>query len=236
MTAIRNWVSFWDSDHPIYVNARHLDVHYRKIAEDIARLVPSLDSRVLDHGSGEALHADRIAAVCGGLFLCEAAPKVRRRLAERFGDEAKIRAIGPEEVARLPDECLDLVVANSLVQYLKLDELKSLIATWHRKLKPGGALVIADVIPPGQGAVADVLALLRFAAANGFLMAAVGGLARTAFSPYRRLRAELGLAHYPEAEMLRLLREAGFSAERLRPNLGHNQNRMAFRGIKFGAS
>ena len=31
-----DWSSFWDSKHSIYVNARHKDVHYRRIAEQIA--------------------------------------------------------------------------------------------------------------------------------------------------------------------------------------------------------
>ena len=229
---MRDWVSFWDSDHPIYVNARHLDVHYRRVAEDIARLVPSADARVLDHGCGEALHARRIAAACGGLFLCEAAPKLRERLAERFGDEAKIRVVGPEEAGRLPEACLDLVVANSVAQYLSRDAFASLLAVWRRALKPGGTLVVADVIGPGQSAFADAAALLRFAAANGFLIAAVRGLVRTAFSSYRKLRAELGLTQYSEDEMLALLSSTGFSAKRLRPNLGHNQARTAFSATK----
>jgi ubiquinone/menaquinone biosynthesis C-methylase UbiE len=229
---MRDWVSFWDSDHPIYVNARHLDVHYRAIAEDIARLVLAPDARVLDHGCGEALHADKIAAACGELLLCEAAPKVRARLAERFAKQSKIHVIAPTEVERLPAASLDLVIANSLVQYLTRAELEVLLATWRRVLKPGGRLVIADVIGPDQSALADALALLRFAAANGFLFAALLGLARTVFSDYRKLRARLGLAHYSEAEMLALLSRAGLSAERLRPNLGHNQARMAFRAAK----
>ena len=76
-----DWVKFWDSDHPIYVNARHLDVHYRAIARDVVRLVPGAQARVLDHGCGEALHANEIAGGCAELLLCEAAPKVRARLA-----------------------------------------------------------------------------------------------------------------------------------------------------------
>jgi ubiquinone/menaquinone biosynthesis C-methylase UbiE len=221
-------VSFWDSDHPIYVNARHLDVHYRAIAEDIARLVSSPDARVLDHGCGEALHADRVAAACAELYLCEAAPKVRARLAERFAKKIKIRVIAPAEAERLPAASLELVIANSLVQYLTRAELEALLAIWQRTLKPGGRLVIADVIAPDQSALADAFALLRFAAMNGFLLAALLGLVRTLFSPYRKLRARLGLAHYSEADMLARLRQAGFSAERLHPNLGHNQARMAF--------
>lgn len=225
---MQDWVSFWDSDHPIYVSARHFDVHYRAIAADIVRLLPSADARVLDHGCGEALHADKVAAKCGGLFLCEAAPTVRGRVAERFKAEPKIRAIGPQEVGKLPSASLDLVVANSLSQYLKPDELAALLATWRRILKPGGKLVVADVIGPHQSAPKDALALLGFAARNGFLLAAMAGLVRTVFSDYSKLRAKLGIAHYTEDDMLRRLRDAGFEARRLGRNFGHNQRRMAF--------
>jgi SAM-dependent methyltransferase len=229
---LKDWVSFWDTDHPIYVNARHFDVHYRAIAADIIGLLPSAEARLLDHGCGEALHADLIAAQCGGLFLCEAAPTVRTRVAARFENAPKIRVIGPHEVERLPDTCLDLIVANSLLQYLTRGELEALLATWRRVLKPGGMLVVADVIGPKQSAAADALALIRLAAANGFLIAACFGLVRTFFSRYRKLRAELGLAHYTESEMLDLLRAAGFSPKRLARNFGHNQQRMAFEAIK----
>ena len=30
-----DWIAFWDSEHSIYVNARHRDVHYRTIAQDL---------------------------------------------------------------------------------------------------------------------------------------------------------------------------------------------------------
>src|SRR5262249_18043301 len=71
--AMGDWIAFWDSEHPLYVNARHRDVHYRRIAEDIAAYVSS-SAVVLDYGCGEALHADRIAARARKLILVEAAP------------------------------------------------------------------------------------------------------------------------------------------------------------------
>jgi hypothetical protein len=74
----------------------------------------------------------------------------------------------------------------------------------------------------------DAAALLAFARREGFLTAALGGLVRTFFSDYRRVRAVLGLRQLDEAEMIALLRANGFEAQRLRPNLGHNQSRMAF--------
>lgn len=229
---MRDWISYWDSDHPIYVNARHFDVHYANIADDIVRLLPSKQARVLDYGCGEALHADRVAAHCGTLYLCEAAPTVRERLKARFGKIANIAVVTPEEVAAMEPESLDLIVANSLLQYLKREETLSLLKVWRRLLAPGGALIAADIIGPKQSAVADALSLLRFAAANGFLTAAFVGLVKTTLSDYRKLRAELGLTTYAEEEMLQLLTEAGYDAARLRPNLGHNQGRMAFRAQK----
>jgi SAM-dependent methyltransferase len=232
---MRDWISYWDSDHPIYVNARHFDVHYANIADDIVRLVPSKAARVLDYGCGEALHADKIAANCATLYLCEAAPTVRTRLKERFGRIANIAVVTPEEVAAMEPESLDLVVANSLLQYLKRNELLALLKVWRALLAPGGALVLADVIDPKQSALADALSLLNFARKNGFLTAAFIGLVKTTLSDYRKLRAQLGLTTYTEAEMLKLLADAGYDAARLRPNLGHNQGRMAFRAQKNAA-
>jgi ubiquinone/menaquinone biosynthesis C-methylase UbiE len=227
-----DWVSFWDTDHPIYVNARHFDVHYRAIANDIAALIPSPAAHVLDHGCGEALHADEIAARCGELLLCEAAPTVRARVAERFKGEPKIHALSPEKVEKLPDASLDLIVANSLLQYLKRDELETMLANWKRILKPGGELVVADILPHQQSMAKDALSLLSFAARNGFFIAAVFGLVRTLFSDYGKIRAKLGVSQYSEQEMLSILRGAGFKAERLAKNFGHNQQRMAFKATK----
>ncbi len=56
------------------------------------------------------------------------------------------------------------------------------------------------------------------------------GLARTAFSEYRRIREEVGLAQYSEEEIIDLLKDAEFEPERAKRNLGHNQARMTFLG------
>ena len=128
----------------------------------------------------------------------------------------------------LPDGSLDLVVVNSLVQYLSREELADLADVFRDKLKPGGRWVIGDVIPPGLSPVTDAAALLRFGWEGGFAGAALLGLARTALSDYRKLRNELGLTTYDENALLSLLEGAGFEAQRLGRNIGHNQARMTF--------
>lgn len=223
-----DWISFWDGAHAIYVSDRHKQLHYERIARDIARHVPRPAARVLDYGCGEALSAPVLAASCRHLTLCDAAPGVREKLRERASGNAAITVAAPDEVAAMPDGSFDLIVANSLLQYLDRPVLDGLLAVWRRLLAPEGRLLVADVIPPDVGAAQDAMALLAFAARDGFLGAALVGLARTALSPYRKLRAELGLSMYREAEFLAVLHAAGFSGARTRPNVGHNQNRMAF--------
>src|SRR5262249_46028483 len=191
------------------------DVHYRDIAQGIIGLLPKPGARVLDYGCGEAIHADLVAAAASALILCEAAPSVRGKLAARFADNSRIQVLAPAEVERLPQVSLDLIVANSLVQYIAPADLDPLLATWRRLLAPAGALIIADVIPPDDGVVTDTVALLRYAARNGFLLAAIVGIGRTVFSGYRRLRARLGIATYGEAEFLAKLAANGLAGQPL---------------------
>jgi SAM-dependent methyltransferase len=225
---MRDWVSFWDSHHSIYVNARHFDVHYRTIAEMIMRHVPSPDAVVLDFGCGEALHADRVAEACRKLILVDAAPKVRAGLAARFGAQPNVEVRGPDELTALADRSIDLAVMHSVAQYLTSAELSALLVLFRRLLRPGGLLLIGDVIPPHVSAFADAMALLNYGAANGFLFAAVGGLLRTAASDYTKLRSRIGITLYTESEMLAKLAAAGFTATRAKANVGPNPARMTF--------
>lgn len=227
--AVGSWRDFWGRSHRIYVSDRHLRVHCRRVADDILSLAPAPDAHVLDFGCGDALEAGRVAARVARLYLYDAVPAVRARLHARFAGRAGI--VVPDDDA-LADPALrgsiDLIVVNSVLQYVPADELGRLLALWRALLRPGGRLVLADVIPPGDTLLPDTLALLGFARREGFFLAALLGLAATFFSDYRRLRRKLGLSVYAEDAMLKLLAEAGFAAERRRPNLGFNQTRMTF--------
>lgn len=224
-----DWASFWDQPHSIYVNQRHLDVHYRDIAESIVALLPKREARVLDYGCGEAVHADLVANAAAELVLCDVAPSVRAHLVRRFGGNSKIRVLAPEEIERLPAQSFDFVIANSLVQYISPPQLDRLLLVWRRLLAPGGTLTLADVVPPDVDPLSDAVALALYAAKNGFLLAAIFGTVRTFFSPYRKVRQKLGIARYSEEEFVQKLAASGFGALRLPFNLEHNSARMTFR-------
>lgn len=224
-----SWRDYWNGDSPVYVNERHKLLHDARVAADIAALIPCDGARVLDHGCGEARGAARLAARCAHLYLCDGAPNVLARVAERFRDDARISTHAPEEIeADIPDGSLDMAVANSLLQYIPRGDFETLLSQWHRKLKPGGILVLGDIIPPDVSPFTDAAALLRFGWQGGFLAAAIGGLVKTALSDYRKIRGQLGLSTYAEAEMLSILQRHGYSPRRRHPNIGHNPARMTF--------
>lgn len=223
-----NWREFWNGTHSIYVSDRHRALHYQAIAEGIAALLGSPAAIVLDHGCGDALAADHAAAACGRLYLFDAAPRVQERLRERFADNAKIAVLSSSDLDALPDQSLDLIVVNSLLQYLSRGEFETLLDFWHRRLKESGKLVLADVISPESDAVGDATALLAFGLEGGFFWRACAGLVATFFSDYRKLRHDLGLTRYTADEMQALLAAHGFVGARVETNIGHNQRRMMF--------
>jgi ubiquinone/menaquinone biosynthesis C-methylase UbiE len=223
-----DWIDYYDSTHTIYASKRHRDLHFAIIARDIIGYITSPDAVVLDYACGEALSAAKVAEACDKLYLAEPAPGVRGRLIARFAPNTKIRVRSLDDLRKMTEKSVDLVVMNSVAQYMTPEELDSAFAVVRRLLKPAGRLVVGDILRPEVGMIRDVIALLRFAAGHGFLKDAVVGLAMTALSDYRQLRSRVGLRRYSEAEMIAKLAKAGFTASRAHINIGHNPWRMTF--------
>jgi ubiquinone/menaquinone biosynthesis C-methylase UbiE len=222
------WIDYYDSTHTIYASKLHRDLHFRIIARDIIGFISSPDAVVLDYACGEALSAAKVADACGKLYLAEPAPGVRGRLIARFAPNTKIRVRSLDDLRKMEEKSIDLAVMNSVAQYMTPEELDSAFAVIRRLLKPTGRLVVGDILRPEVGMGRDVLALLKFARAHGFLKDALYGLASTALSDYRQLRSRVGLQRYGESEMIAKLAAAGFTASRTTRNIGHNSWRMTF--------
>ena len=223
-----DWIDYYDSTHTIYASKLHRDLHFQLIARDIIGYIAAPDAVVLDYACGEALSAAKVAEACGQLLLAEPAPGVRGRLIARFAPITKIRVRSLDDLRKMPEKSIDLVVMNSVAQYMTAAELDAAFAVINRLLKASGRLVVGDILRPEVGMEKDVIALLRFAAAHGFLKDALIGLVSTALSDYRQLRTKVGLQRYSEAEMAGKLAAAGFTASRAHANIGHNPWRMTF--------
>src|SRR4051794_9009221 len=207
-----DWIDYYDSTHTIYASRRHRDLHFQIIARDIIGYISSPEAVVLDYACGEALSAAKVAEACGKLYLAEPAPGVRGRLIARFAPNTKIRVRSLEDLRKMDEKSIDLAVMNSVAQYMTPAELDQAFGVIKRLLKPGGRLLVGDILRPEVGMARDVLALLSFAAGHGFLKGAMVGLVSAALSDYRQLRANVGLQRYREAEMVAKLADAGFTA------------------------
>jgi ubiquinone/menaquinone biosynthesis C-methylase UbiE len=225
---MEDWIDYYDSTHTIYASKKHRDLHFEVIARDLIGYITSKDAVVLDYSCGEALSAAKVAEACGMLILAEPAPGVRGRLIARFAPNTRIRVRSLDDVRKMHERSIDLVVMNSVAQYMTPQELDAALLNIRRILKPAGRLVLGDILRPEVGMPTDVIALLRFAAKHGFLRDALIGLVSTALSDYRQLRAKVGLTRYSEAEMVAKLTAAGFTASRAGQNIGHNPWRMTF--------
>jgi SAM-dependent methyltransferase len=222
------WIDYYDSTHTIYVSKLHRDLHFQIVARDIIGYVASADAVVLDYACGEALSAGQVAEACARLYLAEPAPGVRGRLTARFARNPKIEVRSLDDVPQLAEGSVDLVVMNSVAQYMTPEELDGAFAVIRRLLKPSGRFVLGDILRPEVGMGRDVAALLGFGARHGFLRDALLGLISTALSDYRQLRTRIGLKRYGEEEMVKKLAVAGFTASRAPRNIGHNPWRMTF--------
>ncbi|HEX7922794.1 MAG TPA: class I SAM-dependent methyltransferase [Bradyrhizobium sp.] len=222
------WIDYYDSTHTIYASRLHRDLHFQVIANDIIGYITSPDAVVLDYACGEALSAAKVANACAQLYLAEPAPGVRGRLVARFASDTRIRVRSLDELKNMAADSIDLVVMNSVAQYMTPQELDTAFDVIHRLLKPSGRFVLGDILRPEVGMARDVIALLRFAATHGFLRDALIGLASTALSDYRQLRTKIGLQRYREDEMIAKLAAAGFDATRAPRNIGHNPWRTTF--------
>jgi 2-polyprenyl-3-methyl-5-hydroxy-6-metoxy-1,4-benzoquinol methylase len=225
---VKTWLEFWNGPNSIYVNSRHRVLHGRLIAHDIAGLIPCSNASILDFACGEASAADDVAYQCRKLVLSDAAERVRATLTKKYSGHPNITVITNDEVGRLPHGSFDLIIVNSLLQYISKPELDQLLAMLRPLIRGSGVLVLGDLIPPNQTAIGDASALLRLSYQGKFLISAMLGLVKIYFSPYRRLRSTIGLSRYTESEILGILGKAGFVGERRRSNIGHNQGRMTF--------
>jgi ubiquinone/menaquinone biosynthesis C-methylase UbiE len=222
------WIDYYDSTHTIYASKLHRDLHFQLIARDIIGYISQPDAVVLDYACGEALSAARVADACAKLYLAEPAPGVRGRLIARFAPNTKIRVRSLDDLRKMDEKSVDLVIMNSVAQYMTPEELDSAFAVVRRLLKPSGRLVVGDILRPEVGMTKDVLALLKFAGTHGFLRDALYGLVSTALSDYRQLRTRVGLQRYSQDEMIKKLARAGFTASPAHSNIGHNPWRMTF--------
>jgi SAM-dependent methyltransferase len=226
---MKSWLDFWNAPNAIYVSRRHQEAHFAKVLSGIRLWVPAGGGAVvLDWGCGDALAANDLAQTCRTLLLYDRADTTRSRLLANFADSPKIRVLSDAELDAVAPASVDLIIVNSVVQYLDRRQFANALQLFRRLLKSDGKLLLGDIIVPDTLLLGHVTTFLRFAWQNGFFVAAIIGLARNFVSPYRKLRRDAGYACYTPTQMLALLDDNGFVGERLASNIAVSQRRSSY--------
>jgi len=228
MYRLRTWRDFWNTEHKIYVSPGHKKAHYEAIARDVLELLPPNRPLILlDFGCGDALCAPAFVAEGLEVLLYDPIPFVQERILKSFANKSHIKVLA-ENVDDIHSNSVDVVLINSVLQYISKKEFESLLPKFKKIMKADGLLIIADVVPDDVSVLQDVISLVRNAWRHHFVFPAVRGLIATFFSDYRSICRNQGFTTYSEKEMLEILSRYHFTAGRKRHNVGLTPHRMTF--------
>lgn len=118
-------------------------VHLRHVLGAYAIEVAGRD--VLEFGcnvGGSLVVLAALGARATGVDIDPAMPPIAVANCRRHGLEARAVAAGPGDALPFADASFDLIVANSVLEYVDADALAQTIAEFHRLLRPGGRLLI----------------------------------------------------------------------------------------------
>jgi SAM-dependent methyltransferase len=217
------WDVFWDRVTP----------KQRLLNEDAVECVRNLDAivplgpalRVLDFGCGWGNVARLLAPRVGHLSLWDDAPRMRRLALEATAGMPNVSMLdlGNGKGNRNgngshPADGFDLILANSVGQFMTADELRAWLPRWGRMLAPAGKIVVSDLVPPDYPAMADLLTLLRFSSSKRFLFRALWDAARVMplYAPTRKAQP---LLRTSKADLTAWGLAAGLAPPTFPPNL-----------------
>jgi hypothetical protein len=160
--------------------------------------------------------------------LYDESPAMRRRAQAHVTGIANAVVTDPASLAPPIPDGFDLVLANSVVQYMPFDALCDWLPRWRSLLARGGRVVLSDVLPTRRrrGEVArELFETLALQARHGLLLYAIrtrlGDVLR-----YTQARRAAPLTRVEPEQLAWLARGRGFEVDVLSRNLTCRRGRM----------
>ena len=219
-----DWLAYFDDFRPqgrlyqaqstIFVEALVAEVGVRK------------EHRVLDFGCGFGLVAAALAPLVAHVWMWDPVPNMRAAAAGNTAGVANVRLcdLMAEHPVQPTVPALDLILVNSVAQYMPPDELWAWLRRWPAMLAPGGKVVLSDLISSDHSAWRDMVDLVRLGARYGSPLRAVtdalGDLNR-----YWRISRAVPLVRVDHDELRCRAAEAGLQVTVLPCNLTHFSKR-----------
>ena len=217
------WVDYWNtvSGKPRVFAAEAIDY-----AERLRSLVGVTETdRVLDFGCGFGNTARQLANSVAQIDLWDNARGVRL---QALKGTAGIANVGYADLGSDEDPLgtYDLICVHSVIQYMSQSEFESWLRRWRGMLKPGGRIVVSDILEKQGSPGREILRLAGFSMAKGFFLNMfVNGVRE--FGRYSKTRGARELRTQPRELLVRASREAGLRADILPHNLSYRDERYA---------
>jgi cyclopropane fatty-acyl-phospholipid synthase-like methyltransferase len=223
-----NWNGYFDTlGHQSPLHREQARLYVEALSESVGL---HRHQRVLDFGCGfgfvTALIAARVREVCWWDPSLNMRSVAERSTAEcpnaRLCDlSTPLAGAGEKEWEAFP---FDVILVNSVVQYMTPEQLWMWLPQWRRMLLPEGKLILSDLIPPEHNGLHDIADLLRLGIRQGSPLRAaseaLGGLAR-----YWRTRTAAPLTRVDQQDLVRRAAIAGLETLYLPRNLTHFHRR-----------
>lgn len=221
-----SWNEYWEGmeDRQAVFRIEAAD-YARRVRESLG---VQANMRVLDFGCGFGHAARELAPFVASVAVWDGSARVRQQAAIRLKGIANTEFLDLRDSGRPdPAQAYDVILVHSVVQYMSEAEFKQWLARWARMLKPGGRLVLSDLIESGVSDLkGEVLTYLRFAARNGFFWNALLAGIREVGS-YAKARESRPLLTMSRATLTKWAAEAGLLAQWLPHNLSYRNSRHA---------
>jgi SAM-dependent methyltransferase len=217
------WESYWEG----------LSGGQRLFREQAREYVHNLESaivldrhaRVLDFGCGFGFVAEALAYKVGELFIWDSSATMLRSSRLLVSGHQNIRFLDLSDAPVVPCNLrFDLILVNSVAQYMAFDEFTAWLVRWATMLAPGGRIVISDLIPPDHDSVSDLIDILRFSIRRGLTGDAIVWTFRK-LGRYRRVRGTCPLGRIGLEELSQRGKAAGLTLTCLPANLTHFRKR-----------
>jgi cyclopropane fatty-acyl-phospholipid synthase-like methyltransferase len=217
------WLAYWDTDRG---ERRLIEVESR---DYVARLSERVELRpnltVLDFGCGTGIAASLLAPHVGRILLWDPAAAARETARARIANLPNAELIDLPASGSDFDQAFDLIVANSVVQYMSAPELEAWIRRWSDLTAPGGAIVLSDIPAGDSSFLGEMLEFLWFSFRRGVLLQALAHGFRD-IARYRAARSARPLLRADRLMFERAAVTVGLKAEWLPVNLTFRRRRL----------
>lgn len=224
-----DWGDYFDRlkpDSPIY---REQSAVY---VEALASTVPlHRDLRVLDFGCGFGFVAKMLAPLVKEVWFWDPSPNMRGFAQRNTAGAPNARLFPlagtlqeqPERIGYI-GPVFDLILVNSVAQYMSPEDLWAWLLRWRDMLAVEGKLVLSDLIPPRRSSLPDIVDLLGFAIRHGFALRAAADALGGVLS-YSQTSRSVPLLHVGRDDLQRHAADAGLELEVVPRNLTHFRKR-----------